>query len=259
MRALVTLSILVMAVAHSAAAEPVDVRARAAYARGKAAYQRGSYAEALQHFETAYQVTRAPALLFNMAQAQRLSGPDHCRPALDLYQRYLAEDPEASNREEAAERVGEMRACVESARALAEKNTAPEQATSLPVASDAPESVPPQRTPDLLSSSAPSARVEPRGGASPTAAILLTGAGVTLGVAGAILYLSARAKYENVEASCPCEPGTFSKWETLTHVSYGLMAAGAVGTGSGISWLVLGGDGDRPKVHGLLLSGAARF
>jgi tetratricopeptide (TPR) repeat protein len=235
-------------------AQPVDARARETYARGKAAYQQGEYAEALQHFEDAYRQSRAPALLFNMAQAHRLSGPEHCQQALDLYRRYLVEDPRASNREEAAERVGEMRACVDRASAEPEPVAAPalppaEAGTNdEPVARPKPATPPPAVKPD-----APPQR-------TPVAAILVTGAGAALGVAGGILYLRARAKYDQVERSCPCEPGSFSKWETLTTVSYGLMAAGAVGTASGVSWLLLSGDARSARpVQGVLIQGVARF
>jgi tetratricopeptide (TPR) repeat protein len=248
--------------ASSALAQPAKAPARAAYVRGKAAYEQGEYGEALRHFEEAYRASRAPALLFNMAQAHRLSGSDHCQPALELYRQYLAEDPEASNREEAAERVGEMRACVERKRAETPAVSAPSEeleVTSPPVSSGASRSERRAREQPATAGLSPGPRDE-RQETSPTAGIVLTGAGATLGVAGAILYLRARAKYAEAEESCPCEPGTFSTWETLTHVSYGLMAAGVLGTGSGVSWLLLRGDGSEPhKISGVLVRGAARF
>jgi tetratricopeptide (TPR) repeat protein len=246
----------------SAGAEPRSLPARAAYARGKAAYEQGAYGEALRHFEEAYRVQRAPALLFNMAQAHRLSGPEHCEQALELYRKYLVEDPRASNREEAAERVGEMAACVERQRVEAAPASVPRE--QLAVAPRPAPSVAPARKPTAILKSEPlvparDAR-DARRASSPTAAIVLTGAGATLGVAGAILYLRSRAKYADAEASCPCEPGAFSTWETLTNVSYGLMAAGLLGTGTGVSWLLLGGDEGAPnQVSGVLVRGVAHF
>jgi hypothetical protein len=63
-----------------------------------------------------------------------------------------------------------------------------------------------------------------------------------------------------VDESCPCEPGSFSKWETLTNVSYGLMAAGLLGAGSGVSWMLLAGDAASPNpVAGVLVRGVAHF
>ncbi|HEY6561781.1 MAG TPA: hypothetical protein VI072_31140 [Polyangiaceae bacterium] len=248
--------------ASGVAAQPRSAPARAAYLRGKGAYEQGEYVEALRHFEEAYRASRAPALLFNMAQAHRLSGSDHCQPALDLYRQYLAEDPEASNREEAAERVGEMRACVERQRAETAPASPPSDeagVSSPPVPSVAPRSESPAREQPAPVDRSPGPKDEQRE-TPPTAAIVLTGAGATLGLAGAILYLRARAKYADAEASCPCEPGAFSTWETLTHVSYGLMAAGVLGTGSGVSWLLLGGDDSQPsKISGVLVRGVAHF
>ena len=53
---------------------------------------------------------------------------------------------------------------------------------------------------------------------------------------GALIYWQARAKYDEVEPTCPCEPGTFDGWETATNVSYGLMAAGSVVAVGGLVW-----------------------
>lgn len=82
---------------------------------------------------------------------------------------------------------------------------------------------------------------------------------MALGVAGVIMYVRARAKYEEVEATCPCPPGSFSNWETLTSVSYGLMAAGAVGTATGVSWYLLGGSNSASRPQGAFVSGVVRF
>src|SRR4051812_36718543 len=67
--------------------------ARSFYARGKAAYDRGEYQEALTQFSRAHALHPTAALLFNMAQASRLSGEGHCAEALALYERYLEQDP----------------------------------------------------------------------------------------------------------------------------------------------------------------------
>jgi hypothetical protein len=78
-------------------------------------------------------------------------------------------------------------------------------------------------------------------------------------MAGAILYARARAKYTEVEASCPCAPGSFSDWETLTSISYGLMAAGAAVSIGGISWYVLDAGDGRGAPRGLVVGYGARF
>ena len=252
--------LIALTFAGAADAKPTKEQARAVYAKGKAAYERGDYGEALVQFEEAYRLSSTPALLFNMAQAHRLSGPDHCQQALELYRRYLAEDPNAKNRGEAAERIDEMQECA----ARAEEKT--DSAAPPPE----PEPTPPRAVPAPAPSArtetppAPAKPVRARGDGArdrvrPTAAIVVTGASVALGIAGVILYSRASAKYDEVERSCPCPPGSFSNWETLTAVSYGLMAAGAVGTAGGISWYLLGGKNAQSAPHGAFVTGAVRF
>jgi tetratricopeptide (TPR) repeat protein len=243
-------------------AQPTKAQARAVYAKGKAAYERGEYAVALAHFEEAYRLSPAAALLFNMAQAHRLSGPEHCQQALDLYRRYVAADPEAKNREEAAERIDEMQKCV--ARPDNPKSAASPAIIEPARAADArPPSVE-RAHPSQLSAPPPArpardAPAAPPPRARSAAPIIVTGVSAAVGIAGVILYARARAKYDEVESTCPCQPGAFSNWETLTSVSYGLMAVGAVGTASGVSWYLLGGDNGSNAPHGFLIRGSARF
>jgi tetratricopeptide (TPR) repeat protein len=253
--------LIALTFAGAADAKPTKEQARAVYAKGKAAYERGDYGEALVQFEEAYRLSSTPALLFNMAQAHRLSGPDHCQQALDLYRRYLAEDPNAKNRGEAAERIDEMQECAARSEEAGESATPPpEPEQAPPRAAAAP--VPSARTkiaPAPASKPVRAPRDQTPDRARPTAAIVVTGVSVALGVAGVILYSRASAKYDEVERSCPCPPGSFSNWETLTAVSYGLMAAGAVGTAGGISWYLLGGENAQSAPHGAFVTGAVRF
>ena len=65
----------------SARAAEQSSEARRLYAEGKAQYAQGHYVDAIALFERSYALSESPALLFNMAQAHRLAGPEHCADA----------------------------------------------------------------------------------------------------------------------------------------------------------------------------------
>ena len=236
--------------------------ARSVYSLGKAAYDRGDYQEALTRFSRAYALRPAPALLFNMAQASRLSGKGHCAEALDLYERYLQRDPAPENRTEVEERIGQMRACArdESASASARFPLEGAPIAAAPVTSSPPSHSADERAPLPPRAATPPPRPEASGsGSPPLAAVLATGLGASMALAGGILYLRARAKFDEAEAACPCPEGTYSNWETLTSVSYALMATGVVVSGTGAAFWILSGTQDsaepRPSGAGLRLWG----
>ena len=81
---------------------------RELYQRGRVYYRLGDYRAAIRDFEAAYLTTRAPALLYDLAQAYRLDGDR--RRALPLYRAYLHDLPKAKNRAEVEERIAELEA-----------------------------------------------------------------------------------------------------------------------------------------------------
>jgi tetratricopeptide (TPR) repeat protein len=70
--------------------------AAAHHQRAMASFDVGDYDRALVEFNATYEITGAPSLLFNLGQSHRLRG-DNGR-ALHCYRRYLALEPDASNR-----------------------------------------------------------------------------------------------------------------------------------------------------------------
>ena len=201
--------------------------ARTQYEAGARLYARGQYLDAVQAFERAYALSGAKPLLFNIAQAYRLVGHQHCQQALDAYQRYLAADPLASNHAEVEERITAMQACVEAQR----RERAP-----LPQNSAA-ETKPPPRA-QAVSAATP-ARVDQPSTLKPSRVLPLTlvvgGSLVALG--GAALYALARVEYERAEGTCPCPEGKYARWERVTHASYGLLAVGGTSLAGGLVWL----------------------
>jgi tetratricopeptide (TPR) repeat protein len=66
------------------------------YDQGKAAYDHGDYTIAILDWERSYSLSHEPALLFNLAQANRLLGD--CAQALFRYKRFVDLDPKSEQR-----------------------------------------------------------------------------------------------------------------------------------------------------------------
>jgi tetratricopeptide (TPR) repeat protein len=80
--------------------------ARDHYQRGTRAYDLGFYEEAIHHYMLAYQAKDDPALLYNIAQANRLAG--HAQEALRFYRVYLVKLPRAPNRDDVEHKIAEL-------------------------------------------------------------------------------------------------------------------------------------------------------
>lgn len=81
--------------------------AKAAFAAGREAYDDGRFAEALGHYERAYELSGRSALLFNIARAAEQEGM-HER-ALRTYEQYLRALPDATNRTFVEGRIKKLR------------------------------------------------------------------------------------------------------------------------------------------------------
>ncbi|HET9956125.1 MAG TPA: hypothetical protein VFQ61_16575 [Polyangiaceae bacterium] len=242
--------------APSIALEPKE-EARRLYAEGKAEYAQGHYLQAAELFERAYALSESPALLFNMAQAHRLAGPEHCGIAVRLYRSYLDADASAENRREVEERIQELGECANQISSTATP-AAPTPATRAPSV-PAPVTEP---TPSPKDFQRPAPRVMPPPPPSwrrPMEPVLVMGAGTTLLVAGGILYGSAWIKHRDAEKHCPCYPGTFSTWEVVTNVSYALLATGAATFGGGLTWWLSASPPSRAQQAQGMLGFGGRF
>ncbi len=99
--------------------------AKAAYESGKNKYALGKYEEAAADFEKAYAISSQPAILYNMAQAYRLSGKTE--RALTLYKSYRSFDPESPFRDEINQRITELQKAVDDQKAAQAKREAEEK------------------------------------------------------------------------------------------------------------------------------------
>ena len=98
-----TASAVAQDVAAADQGAPSEVAARALYAAAKAEYDAGQFKTALLHFQDAYDQSMRPQLLYNVGlAADRLR---FNKTALDAFERYLKELPDAENRVEVENRV----------------------------------------------------------------------------------------------------------------------------------------------------------
>lgn len=95
--------------------DPVDAKARALYTEGETAYARGHYDEAVARFQEAYELSKRPLLLFNLANTfERMGAYADAAAAL---RRYI-ESPDATNVEAVRQRIRNLDARATEAREL---------------------------------------------------------------------------------------------------------------------------------------------
>jgi tetratricopeptide (TPR) repeat protein len=108
MRVAIVLAIALGALAPRARAQPVT-DAAALEASGQRHYELAEYAAAIADFKEAFRISDQPELLFDIAQAYRLSGD--CKQAQTFYRTYLRRVPDAANADKVKARIAEMDAC----------------------------------------------------------------------------------------------------------------------------------------------------
>ena len=86
--------------------EEAKAQAREKFSDGNAAYEQGDFRQALEDFESAYQLAPLPGFLFNVAQCHRQLG-NYARAA-SSYRRFL-ELSEQGEERELAERLRRIR------------------------------------------------------------------------------------------------------------------------------------------------------
>ncbi len=93
---------------------PKDLEhAKRSFHAGAAAYAAGEYLAAIQAFEASYALTPFPAIAFSLAQAERRQyfvdhDTRHLARAIELFRRYLDQDPQGSRRGDAVEAISQL-------------------------------------------------------------------------------------------------------------------------------------------------------
>lgn len=133
---------LLLAVWFAAAAPDLEA-AKRYFDAGSQAYRKSRYDAAIAAFDEAYRIAPRPALAFSLAQALRLQyyvdrDARKLVRAIELYQRYLAEEPDGRRRQDAVDHLSTLEPILlgmEQQRRLEALRAAP-QATQLMVATE---------------------------------------------------------------------------------------------------------------------------
>jgi tetratricopeptide (TPR) repeat protein len=205
--------------------EAATAQARALYDKAIAHYDLAEYETAITEFKQAYELTREPALLFNIAQSYRLHR-DY-EQALHFYKTYLELKPDAPNRGDATVQIRKMKEALKAAHppAAAPPVAAPPVAPAPPppaVASPPPsvEAAPPAPRPT------PFARTR-RGQA--TIALAVVGGAALIAAAGTGgEALSIRSRYDSGCAAGPCDGALYSRGRGYAIATDVLISVGVV-------------------------------
>jgi tetratricopeptide (TPR) repeat protein len=90
-------------------------QAQAAYRAGEDAYRMGNFLMAAKSFEEAYEATKYPTILFDIAQAYRMQYEvgnhlEHLRKAMTAYSAFINQLPNAKQRDVAKKHLGDLAA-----------------------------------------------------------------------------------------------------------------------------------------------------
>jgi tetratricopeptide (TPR) repeat protein len=208
--------------APAAADADTDEEARALYQAGRIAFDQGRFDSALDYFQRSYELSGRPALLFNIGTAADRLRKD--KIALEAFERYLEEVPDAADAASVRSRIGVLRAAVEADEA------APQAAQVEPI--DVPDDAYLGEQPEYGYPSEDRAKKRKKLGWILTAA----GAGVFFFV-GAPLYVVGQVKRADIEQAVPgtawsdVEGSKNADAFTATGAVLSLVGVGAAATG----------------------------
>ena len=219
--------------------------ARQSYQEGSRLYAEGKYAEAIAAFEKAYEAYPAAALLFNLAQAYRLLGPEHCAEALDYYERYLSEDPNTPDRDQILVHMAEMRGCTRASRPADSEDSQPTATASTTNAS-------PPTTPGVQDTPPPVAGPAP----IPVSAYVTGAVGIVGLATFAVFAVLGNNQQSDLETDCSpgCPPDRVDSMKTKFLIADIGLATGLVAIGAA-TYLVL----SRPAADSNLQARAAQL
>jgi tetratricopeptide (TPR) repeat protein len=227
--------------ADLARADPQET-ARRYYGEGAHLYEQHDYPRAIRAFERAYEISGSPALLFNLGQANRLLGPEHCAKALEYYELYLRLDKDAPNRSESERRVVEMRTCITRPADVAIADPVDTDAGAPPPAA-LPSSLPIVRAPEAIDGGVVAAAPSPLPPVAPTerdersmtpAAYVLGAAGVAGIAVFATFALLGKSDQRHLESTCSpsCNPADVDALRTKFIIADLALVAGVVSLGA---------------------------
>jgi tetratricopeptide (TPR) repeat protein len=166
--------------------------ARDLYQRATRHYELGDYDRAIEEYKRSYEISAAPALLFNLGQVYRLKKDP--ATALRFYTNYLRLQPQAPNRADVEGLIVDMRAAVEAQEKERAAKNAPPPPPSPPPAVVAP----PAATVPAPTSQPPPPRARPWRAEAWTAGVLgAVGLGAT--IAGVVVGVRANSDASDIQ------------------------------------------------------------
>ena len=263
MRTLLAVLLALAATTATARAEPSaeqQVEARQHYERGMTHYQLGEFGAAVGEFKQAYALSPAPGLLFNLGQASRL---DHqYEQALYFYRTYLRLLPDAPNRADVEQRIGELQP-------LAEEERTQKAAQSVKAAKDAAEAAEAARAaaappPAVVSAPPPAATPGPSGRPLRIAGLTLgivgvaalgTGAGLGGAALSAQSQLSKLAR--DMGAWSPSQADLYHRGQAEAWSATALYVVGGAALAGGVVLYLVGRHRDRARYAGTPSAGGS--
>jgi tetratricopeptide (TPR) repeat protein len=240
MRLTLLLAVLLGSTPAFAAGTEADVaEAKVHYDRGMTHYHLGEFPAAVEEFKSAYGLSQAPGLLFNLGQATRLG--HQYEQALYFYRTYLRLMPDATNRADVEQRITELQPLAEAERARAE-------AAKKPLAPPPAIVVGPSLTSGPARQPRPSGRPLRLGGIVLGAAgVGILGAGIGLGVAAlsAQSQLSKLAHDRGTWSSSQADVYQRGKAEATSATA--LYAVGGVALATGVVLYLIGRHRDHTR------------
>lgn len=223
-------------------------RARAAFREGEQAYYAGRFAEALDRFSLAYELSARAELLYNIGTAHDRLG--HGALALRAYREYLDARPEAPNREFVLARIA----------VLENPGAAQEPLVGEPGPSGEPE--PSSGAESEVDEGEGEAGERESGGGAPVsgdlaehdsggpsvAGIALLGTAGAAGIAAVVTGVMALGQRSDLDEQCPggdCDPalqGELDRLDRLTISTDVLIGVAAVAATVGVVLLVTSGE-----------------
>jgi tetratricopeptide repeat protein len=241
--------------------------AREHYQKATSYYDLGKYPEAIKEFEAAYEIKNDPALLYNLAQSNRLAG--NAEQALHFYRTYLRYVPHPANRVEIDDRIKQLEILLQQKNATQvtpPNQTIPPGATTpppsaepaptpapLPIAplpSAAPEQAPlpppeAESAPEVARTEAPLAAADPaRGARFETYAkygFITSGALVAIGlIEGAVAASASSDLQSDAKAGKPYDASTQSRGQSAQSAEAFFLIVGVLAAGGSTALYLYG-------------------
>jgi hypothetical protein len=227
---------LVLTLAGTASAQSTaDELAHTHFQSGAAYLEQGDYDSSLREFQAAYDLSKRPEILINVATVnERLS---HLEEAIAALDRYLAEDPNGENAETVKIRVENLR-----------KRVAQKKAEAAPPPAPPP---PPVEVKPAPAAPAPAPKMPPPDvGGSKTPAYILFAVGGGLAAGSIVTGILASNEHSKAKSSCSpnCSDSQLSTGRTLAVTSTVLTGAAVVATAIGA--VIFFGGGSEPAEPG---------